>query len=29
MNLNKYIIGLLAVGGIFCFQACSDESDDV
>ena len=29
MNLNKYIIGLLAVGGIFCFQACSDESYDV
>ncbi len=29
MNLKKYIIGLLVVGGTLCFQACSDESYDV
>lgn len=29
MKINTYILGLLAVAGLFSFQSCDDESYDV
>ena len=29
MKINTYILGLLAVTGLFSFQSCDDESYDV